>query len=150
MHSSGVTVMLSNHDPSSVTPSTVASERRYSLVLVWPKKNGENASTMTNDEVSKGVANVRPASIQAWRRSSPATRRRSMSSAITMPLSTNKPSARIMAAIETVCSSTFSTRMTINEAKMVNGTIAPTINPVRQPRNSITTAMTMTMVSPMT
>ncbi|EKU24647.1 hypothetical protein XTGART2_1856 [Xanthomonas translucens pv. graminis] len=150
MHSSGVTVTLSSHEPSRVTASTIASERMYSLVLVWPKKNGENASTMTSEEVSNGSASVRPAASQACRRSSQAARRRSMSSAMTMPLSTSSPSARMIAAIDTVCSSTLSARIAISVPRMVSGTIAPTIRPVRQPRNSITTAITMSTVSPMT
>ncbi len=139
--------MLSNHEPSRVSASTMANERRYSLVLVWPRKNGEKASTITSDEVNNGIARVRPASSQAWRRSSPACNRRSMSSAITIPLSTSKPSARMIAAIDTVCSSTPSMRMAINVPRMVSGTMAPTTSPVRQPRNSMTTAMTMTTVS---
>ena len=45
-----------------MTVSTMGNDRRYSLVLVCPRKNGENASTITSDEVSSGTPKVRPAS----------------------------------------------------------------------------------------
>ena len=56
----------------------------------------------------------------------------------------------MMAAIDTVCNSTFRARIAISAARMVSGTMAPTIRPVRQPRNNITTAITITTVSPIT
>ncbi|MNJ72508.1 hypothetical protein D3C77_691650 [compost metagenome] len=70
-----------------------------------------------------------------------------MSSAMTIPLSTSKPRERMMAAIDTVCSSTPSKLIAIKVARIVNGTMAPTTMPVRHPRNSTTTAMTAMIVS---
>ena len=56
----------------------------------------------------------------------------------------------MMAAMETICSSMLKARITSSVARIVSGTMLPTIMPARQPRNSTTTAITMTMVSAIT
>ncbi len=56
----------------------------------------------------------------------------------------------MIAAIDTVCSSIPRARMTSSVLRMVKGTITPTTSPVRQPRNSMTTHITITTVSAMT
>ena len=69
-----------------------------------------------------------------------------MSSAITMPLSTNMPSAMMAEAIDMRSSSIPKKRITISPISIVIGTNDPTINPVRTPRKSITTTRTITNV----
>ena len=53
----------------------------------------------------------------------------------------------MIAAIDTMCSSMPSERITSSVARMVSGTMPPTTTPARQPRNSTTTIITITIVS---
>ncbi len=138
--------MERNQEQRSRIMTTMGSEKAYSPV--WPsiKSMGRNAKIVVREEVSKGIARVFPASIQAWRLSSPRSKRPRISSATTMPLSTSIPNAIIADAMETRSSSTPKKPMTISPSNMVMGTKEPTMRPVRTPRKSITTISTITKV----
>ena len=102
--------------------------------------------TVVNELVSSGAARDLGVARTASNRSSPESRRLRMSSAITTPLSTRRPNATMIAAIDTRCSSIPHTDMPISVAIIVKGTIEPTIRPVRTPKNTITTASTTATV----
>jgi hypothetical protein len=74
-------------------------ERVYSPADPTANIIGKNANMVVNEEVSNGTARLRPAAAQATKRSTPVSKRRRISSATTMPLSTSKPRAMIIAAI---------------------------------------------------
>ena len=135
-----------NQEASSTMVTTCASERVNSPAPPSANAIGTKNRMVVSDEVSSGIARVRPDSIAAAIRSAPDSRRTRMSSAMTMPLSTSMPSAMISAAIDTRCSSTSNARMTMIASSIVTGTKAPTISPVRTPRNNMTTASTMPSV----
>ena len=146
-HSKGVTVTASTSDSSSAIAITMPMLRRYSPVSVLESTRGMKVRMMASEDTNSGTSIVRPASAAAWSRGSPSARRRSMSSATTMALSTNRPSAMMMAPTEMMCRSMFSSFMMARVPSTVVGTMAPTISPVRRPRNSTTTAITMRVVS---
>ncbi len=126
--------------------TTIGKEKAYSPV--WPSINnmGKNAKMVVKDEVNSGIASVFPVARQAAFLCSPRSSRARISSAMTMPLSTSIPRAMIDDAIETRSSSIAKKRMLISPSSMVMGTKEPTINPVRTPKNSMTTTRTMTRV----
>ena len=101
----GVTYMDMNQDPSSKMITTMGSEKTYSPVCPSTSSMGRKARMVVRDEVKRGTARVRPASLQAAARSSPRSRRLRISSTTTMALSTSMPRATIDEMIETRSSS---------------------------------------------
>ena len=143
---SGVTVQDRNQLASSVRMITWASARRNSPVVSGASISGRKASMVVSDDVSSGTASVRLAASAASRRAAPSSMRFLMSSAITTPLSTSRPSAMMMAAMETRCSGIPHSSMPTSDSRIVSGTMVPTMAPARRPRNSITTASTVSSV----
>ena len=140
--------MDESHDPISVRATTAPSEKAYSPSAPSRIKNGVKAKMVVSEEIKSGVANCLPDAIAASLRAVPASTCRRISSTITTPLSTNRPSEMITAAMET-CSSAIS-RIPIPRSENItaNGTIDAITRPERQPRNARTTNTTTMKVCP--
>ncbi len=133
-----------NQDDSNTMMITCPRDMVYSPVPPTARGIGRKARMVVSDAVNNGMARVLPEARTASLRSWPDSRRTRMSSATTMPLSTNMPRAMIIDAMDMRCNSTSMVHMMTRPISMAKGTKEPTISPVRKPRKRITTNSTMT------
>ena len=121
-------------------------ERVYSPESLCASIRGKNTRIVVKDDVKSGIASVPPVFLSAPSRSSPSSKRFLKSSAITIPLSTNRPRAIIRVAKDIRSKGILKKFMIDSVMRMTPGTIDPTISPVRSPKNIITTIKTMVRV----
>ena len=99
-------------------------------------------SLPTRPATEKHIA--RPDAIAASFAGTPAIVRAMISSTMTTPLSTNRPKAMMIAAIETCSRAMPSARMARKENRTANGTIMAATTPARRPRKKMTSPATTT------
>ena len=109
---------------------------------------GKNAAAVVNDEMSSGPFSSLPESIAAATAGCPASRFTMIDSTMTIALSTNRPRAMINAVREIWLIVISNNCIENSDATTVAGISEPTTRPVRKPRNTIMTRITMMMAWP--
>ncbi len=133
----------STHEHSSVIVTTLNSGAVYSPVADSARKIGRNAAAVVSDEVSSGIRSSFADAIAACSGRLPAAICTMIDSDITIALSTSMPSAMISEAIDIWSRPMSRKPMTMIAETIAIGIRLATTRPVRTPRASSITSVTI-------